>query len=839
MPNREGVLSGTVDRMLEYVEDGLSVHVVGPHGSGRSELLQLAGDRLDDNGTPVLRVSGHRAWQSDPFAALVVAGIGGAITPGPRRTVGEMMTALNKQLSSGTVLVVDDADALDTYSVGALRNIHRQRGLRAITSSKHQHPVAAGTLMLDIAPAAQIRPPVLDVEAVHEVCQQILGGPLEAGSLARITMATGGLIGLVRALTTVAKHTEALTCRDGLWTLPRDNGWTPELSSAIEPFLAGLDQEVWDGATALAVTGPVPLDEAEKLLQRETLDRLFSAGLARHSDDPEGGVVGLYPPIVGEYLLSEGSAYGLAIARNHLTAELRLPRDVDASVAIGADAALLHQRAVRRVIDAVGRARRDWTDNPNPSTALPLLIALRNTAAPADQIEEVIRRTPPGTGDPAARMLSWFAHWLAVEEGDLKRANEVIDAGLVRLPEFVGLLEATRGELQFMTDGVPEPIDVVAQEEDALGAETLQLLEVERLLAAGRTDAARARLRECQPTSPSSRGLHAFLVALTDVLAGDLEAGTTAALELLGPSHQLDSAGQTQAYAYVGVLGLTLAGKLTEANQLAFRTLASSTVAAFRDVYHTGILILGAEIALLQGRPDYARSLASQARGNRVASGPWPAMAPVIIARSSERRPKPGDLRDLAKDRLDRGYVTSAIFVAAEAVELVGDNTLLLEIAGLAATTESPLLRALGHYVEAAAAGDLDALRAVREEFAGLGVGTYATRTAVTLAIAQRAAGDLAEAAATLDEAWARSEHAGYERSGLFRRAVTNVALSARESEVLRMLPSGRTTAELASALEMSTRTVETHLHNISRKVGVSGRDELARAATSWLRPRR
>ncbi|MBO0841902.1 MAG: hypothetical protein J2O46_01865 [Nocardioides sp.] len=839
MTDREGVLSGTVDTVLDYVHGGLSVHVVGPHASGRSELLQLVADRLDDEGVPVLRVSGHAAWQNEPFAALVVAGIGGAITPGPRRTVGEMITALNKQLSSGTVLVIDDADALDTYSVGALRNIHRQRRLLAVTSSKHQHPVSEGTLMLGIGPAVQVRPPVLDVEQVHEVCQAILGGPLEAGSLARITMATGGLIGLVRALATIGPRTGGLTRPDGLWTLPRNHGWTPELGASLEPFVAGLDQAVWDGATALAVTGPVPLDEAEKMLERDVLDKLFAAGLARHSDDREGGVVGLYPPMVGDYLLSEGSAYGLVIARNHLAADLRLPPGIDASLAIGADAALLHQRAIKRVTDAVHRARRDWSDSPTVETALPLLVALRNTSAPAEQIEEVVRRTPPGEGEAAARLLSWYAHWLAVETGDLQRADEVIDAGLTRLPEFAGLLEATRGEMRFITVEVPDDAGITAAEGDVLGAETLEVLDIERMLAAGRVESARARLRTQHPGDRPTGAMHGFLGALADILAGDLEAGIASALEQLTLAQQNESAGQIQAHAYVAVLGLTVAGRLTEANQLAFRTLASSTVAQFRDVYHTGILILGAEIALLQGRPDYARSLASQARGNRVASGPWPAMAPAIIARSAERRPKAADIRDLVKDRLDHGYLSTAIFVACEAVELAGDNALLLEVAARAAQTESPMLRALGRYIEAAATGDIERLRAARDRFEGMGAGAYATRAAVTLAVAQRAAGDLADGAATLDEAWERSEFAGYERSGMFRRAVTDISLSARESEVLRMLPSGRTTAELAEALEMSTRTVETHLHNISRKVGISGREELARAATAWLRPRR
>jgi DNA-binding CsgD family transcriptional regulator len=51
------------------------------------------------------------------------------------------------------------------------------------------------------------------------------------------------------------------------------------------------------------------------------------------------------------------------------------------------------------------------------------------------------------------------------------------------------------------------------------------------------------------------------------------------------------------------------------------------------------------------------------------------------------------------------------------------------------------------------------------------------------------------------------------------------------------MIARPMTTAEVARALQMSVRTVETHLHNVTRKIGTSGRDPLARAITTWLRP--
>lgn len=55
--------------------------------------------------------------------------------------------------------------------------------------------------------------------------------------------------------------------------------------------------------------------------------------------------------------------------------------------------------------------------------------------------------------------------------------------------------------------------------------------------------------------------------------------------------------------------------------------------------------------------------------------------------------------------------------------------------------------------------------------------------------------------------------------------------LSPRELEVLRLVAGGRDNDEIASALQLSTRTVERHLQNIYAKLGVSGRSARVAAA--------
>jgi DNA-binding NarL/FixJ family response regulator len=57
----------------------------------------------------------------------------------------------------------------------------------------------------------------------------------------------------------------------------------------------------------------------------------------------------------------------------------------------------------------------------------------------------------------------------------------------------------------------------------------------------------------------------------------------------------------------------------------------------------------------------------------------------------------------------------------------------------------------------------------------------------------------------------------------------TDAGLSARETEVLRLLAEGLTDREIAASLQISPRTVETHVSKVLHKLGVRNRAEAAR----------
>jgi two-component system, NarL family, response regulator NreC len=63
------------------------------------------------------------------------------------------------------------------------------------------------------------------------------------------------------------------------------------------------------------------------------------------------------------------------------------------------------------------------------------------------------------------------------------------------------------------------------------------------------------------------------------------------------------------------------------------------------------------------------------------------------------------------------------------------------------------------------------------------------------------------------------------------RRAAKDDGLSPRETDVLRLIALGLTSAEMSGRLHLSRRTVESHRRRIHRKLGLSKRSELVRYA--------
>jgi DNA-binding NarL/FixJ family response regulator len=65
-----------------------------------------------------------------------------------------------------------------------------------------------------------------------------------------------------------------------------------------------------------------------------------------------------------------------------------------------------------------------------------------------------------------------------------------------------------------------------------------------------------------------------------------------------------------------------------------------------------------------------------------------------------------------------------------------------------------------------------------------------------------------------------------------WRRASAGAPLTEREQEVARLVAGGATNREIAQVLFLSPKTIERHVSNVFKKIGVRNRAELAARVT-------
>jgi DNA-binding NarL/FixJ family response regulator len=138
----------------------------------------------------------------------------------------------------------------------------------------------------------------------------------------------------------------------------------------------------------------------------------------------------------------------------------------------------------------------------------------------------------------------------------------------------------------------------------------------------------------------------------------------------------------------------------------------------------------------------------------------------------------------------------------------------------------------------------VDAWRAALGRFEDYGHVWEIARCQARLAAVLQAAGEQAEARLYADKARETAQRLGAEPLLAELRSIggqpsrraaqsgpAGQALTARESEILKLVADGRSNGEIGKQLFISTKTVSVHVSNILAKLGASGRTEAAAIA--------
>lgn len=820
---------------LGYLRDGLCVEVVGRPGSGRTHVVRRIDAYYLDRGARTVQVGGTVGAAASGQPGLAVTVHDGGKRP-PVTTTVESVSQLRREAVGAAALLVDDADELDEAGARLLAafSAHRDVPLLVTRRTGRRPGAAFRALAGAMQPAVRLTVPPLRLGDLREVVGRVLDGPVDVEAIARIATASGGLPGLARTVALVGRRSGALRWCDGRWT---DTGplWSPPLAHAVQAQLADAGDEDVEALTLLASAGSVSVVTARSLLPAPTIERLNDLGLLELIDGPDGGTVGIYPPLLGEYLVREGMTSSRRMSvRDTLVdhgVELRPGLVSRRHPSMPLDDAILSNAVAEHWSGIVHARLTAWRAEPVPRTAVALLRGHLASSQGGVDPAAVYAGTDRTTGSVLDRMELEALHalYLGLVRHDREAAADVLRRADEQLPTGAPYFRSVADHLDFVLEGLPVTPDPGARPGGSadLAGEVAEVLDIEALIAQGRTREAVHSIDQAAPSQPAMRGFVAEAHGLALLLSGRIDEGMRLARAGIDEASGRREPGTIQAHAYVLALGLALQGRLSELEQHLSSTLTITSVAVLQAHLRSGLVGLASACDRWQGRRD----LTERVRGLPARPvGPFP---------YTTSRPRPGDADLDPWDSVDAavrsGYLASAAFLALDAAEIDPDCLRAAEVAPVLAQVDGPLLSAVVDLSGAIGRRDLDGLRSAGAVLDRCGATLLVVRAMVAEALVLREQGRTADAAAVATRAWDRATAQMTGWGGLFAPLLASIDLTRREGEIAEYVVDGASTAEIASLLVLSPRTIENHLLNTYRKIGVDSREDLRRVSTTWL----
>jgi DNA-binding CsgD family transcriptional regulator len=859
-----------LERLANTVEDGNArgTVLVGDAGVGKSRLLRAVIDRAQTAGFAVERVYGSVAASRIPFGAVSDLL--------PDKVAGERLGLLRQLRGSlerradgrRMLLAVDDAHHLDPGSLSFVHQIATTDSALVVATARSDESIPESLTALwkdghvdrfDVEPLDRARTRVL----LHEVLGGDIGDSL-AESLFRVTL---GYPLYLRVLVETSIEAGRLRREEGAWRFDGLPFGSARLNELVTHQIRGLDAAERAAFELVAVAEPLPEQVAASVADRAVVERLLTRGLCRRDVAADGVLVRTLHPLHAQMVVQHLDATTRAACAADLArawsaeagpnAQLEAARwaleggvDIDpGSAGVAAREALgrfdhdLAARLARAALDVL-------PDDPVANIVMAETLRHRRqgdavvhhlTRAAAHAVDDLMRakiavihaetefllRKDQAEAirvlDEAARAVhdDEAAHVLAVETAFLGavagRLSRVVDVAEKALEADIS--EETELEvanvivfsqaLSLRLDGVDERCE--------RGLELAARFHNERPLAEHQIglSQALARIGQCRPRQAvalarqglertrgggAPTGIWGTVVAFAGCFTGDLDAAADAGVEAVTSLLEDDPFGTIGMAAMIGSVAAHQAGRGDDADWLCER----------------------------QGPPTWGADPRARAalEGREQA---WRAAAAGDVEKGAEIAARVG------AQSLEDGQNLWSAAALHDAVRLGHPELALGDLHALLDDCGNALVAAALYHAEALHARDANALARVAASWADGGFTLFAVDAEAQLARIAAAGGDEVEACRSATRAWLR-----------WRRCtgVPTVALEAappplsdRELEIACHAASGETSREIGEQLYLSIRTVDNHLRNAYRHLGVSGRDELRIVLRDALTP--
>jgi DNA-binding NarL/FixJ family response regulator len=827
--------------------DAAGLLLAGPAGVGKTRLATECASIAERVGFRCARVLATRAAADVPLGALAPLLPADSWRSGPG---SNWLRAAADAIASGPeplLLVVDDAHLLDSASATVVQQLAAPDRAFVVLTTRTGLPAPEPLLALwkdaiverlDLAPLSE--------KDIDRILDAVLGGAIDGAARLELFQASQGNALFLHELVLGALDADILRRDQGVWRLTRRLASSPRLVELVQARLVDLDRTEHELLELLALGEPLPWEIVARFADPAMVDRLERHGLVRTVQQRSGLVVSLAHPLYGEVLRGQLTALGRMATSRRLA---------DAAGEVGVDRVGALPLAVwqldgggtvdpKIMVDAARGARRAGN----------LVLAERLTVAAMDAgagsaagllharvlgergwheraqelLAELTERAENDTDraavaiERARALLYWLGRGAEAAQTLELAATRLSGPVLDQVAAHRGLIGLMRGRLADALAGA----DLLATATPGHGLATAAATAAVAAALSGQAGRAMAYVDRAARGPEPGRARLALVVALCE--SGRLAEAQSAATELYDRALRLHSrTGQAWVALLRGRMAL-LTGQLGRAE----------------DAFAEGVAI-GAQIGQLALRRWCAAgiALAAAQRGDAdraaAAIAELDALDPTDLdllvseelrarAWTAWLRGHPVRAQELLREAAGRAAGVALAAAAWHDLARLGGTDAARPLAELTTGADNPLVSTRVAVAVAMAAHDPEALAAASGKFEAMGALLFAAEAAAAATAEYRrrqdgrAAERMADRAHRLIDRCDRARTPGLELTGPVAE------LTGREREIATLAAGGSSNREIADALTVSVRTVETHLQRAYTKLGVTSRTDLA-----------
>ncbi|MET8283245.1 LuxR C-terminal-related transcriptional regulator [Micromonospora sp. NPDC005174] len=841
--------------------------LIGPAGVGRTALARAVVAELPPRLFAMVWITATEASNEVPFGALGQLLTGGHPALHPALVHSSVRASLVERCgpTRTPVLVVDDAHLLDGPSAGVLLGLVQARAVRALATVRSGVPAPDAVVALwKDAGLCRLVVPALTEAQVGTLATERLAGPVSRSTTHLLWQWTGGLPHLAVALVDHGREVGSLVRDSDQWRWRAGLAVPAQVADLLDRELDRVGRPGEEALAAMALGGPLPLAVAEAAASPELLADLEQLGMIRSEERGDQVLVRLRDPMLGAAVRRRMSParrrrVSAALLAGTRQASPRGPQGVASALwAVHAGQPVGPPELIRSAglclyVDPAASeqlARRAWHEGGGAPAAVALGAALveQGRAVEAYETLDTAARDAEAAGDRTARVtvgMAVAAHrlWVGREPrqayDDLRRLR----ADAAAAGDLAGQAElAALGVVVQLFSG--EAAQALTSARQLLGEALsrgarlrVTLASVAALVLAGHTEEAvrvgRAAVETVERSGssalPQVRGMAGAALALAELWRQPTPTGPLtdpAAGRWPLPPDPLVSGLSHTAWplfdGYAQRVSGDRAGAISRLRDAVAQQAGGNGM--FRSEATGWLAVTLAE----DGRPDEAEAVLRDHRVDAVALipglRPW---AQAAVAAASGRPARAGGLMDEAivvahasgSWLVELGY----LIYAAHLDPVAGPARYADRIAEAIGHVDAERLVAAGRAVIALAGRDPTVILEHAHRLVDMNMTGQALKVA----------GEAGRRSGATDTGGLAVDLRARLRSAVHDGPARVAGLTARERQIAGFAARGLSDREIAEALVLSVRTVQTHLGRAYRKLAVTSRRDLSDA----LRP--